>query len=175
MEKKEKVTVGHYLSLLTTLLREPRRFFLELSEDVGIKGPFVFLLVSSLLNAVAGVVSNMSPRPVTLGAIFLLNSLGMTLITAGFGYMAMIMTMGRRVTFSRFFSIYAFSCGVTLLASWMPFFFWITEPWKYWLIGTGMVQGFGFRWFQAAMIIFFSIAITILLFWSVLPMVLTTK
>jgi len=44
----------------------------------------------------------------------------MTLISATLGYMIMI--AGRSVIFGHLFCIYAFSSGVTRLASWMPLF-----------------------------------------------------
>ena len=96
--------------------------------------------------------------------------MGMVFIAAGIGYMVMTMIMGRRVTFVRFFSIYALSAGVTLLASWLPFFIWLTEPWKWWLIGTGMIKCCGFRLFQVLVIIGVSMGVMFLLFWWVLPM-----
>ena len=58
-----------------------------------------------------------------------------------------------------------------LLVSWLPFFVWLTEPWKWWLIGRGMTQALGFRWTQALLIIVISFSIIALFFWSVLPVV----
>ena len=101
----------------------------------------------------------------------MVNAIGMVLIAAALGYLVMALTIGKQVSFTRFFSVYAFSSGVTLLASWIPFFIWITEPWKWWLIGTGMVKGCGFSLSQALVIIGVSISVMFLLFWSVLPLV----
>ena len=100
-----------------------------------------------------------------MGGIFFINAVGMVLITASLGYMVMIMTLGKRATFIRFFSIYAFSSGVTLLASWLPFFLIITEPWKWWLIGIGMMKCWGFTRGQAIMVILLSLGILILFFY----------
>ena len=72
--------------------------------------------------------SNLTPNPLVMGGVFFINAMGMTFIAASIGFMVMIAIMGRRVTFARFFSIYALSAGVTLLASWLPFFIWLTEP-----------------------------------------------
>jgi hypothetical protein len=82
----------------------------------------------------------------------------------------MVMTMGRTVTFARFLGVYALSSGVTLLASWVPFFALLTEPWKWWLIGTGMTRRFGLRWQQALLIISLSIGILLLFFGSLSPL-----
>jgi hypothetical protein len=114
--------------------------------------------------------SNLTPNPLVMGGVFFINAMGMTFIAASIGFMVMIAIMGRRVTFARFFSIYALSAGVTLLASWLPFFIWLTEPWKWWLIGTGMVKGFGFGRVQVLVIIGVSVGLMFFFFWWVLPM-----
>jgi len=153
------------------ILSKPRNFFSDLPSNVGVKGPLGFLIGSSFFYAIAGVVSSMPSKPIILGGIFFLNAVGMTIIASGLGYMVMVMFMGKRVPFSLFFSVYAFSSGVTLLAAWLPFFVWLTEPWKWWLIWTGMTKGLGFKWTQAVLIIGISVGMMILFFWSVLPLV----
>jgi len=172
MEQTQKFTLGFYFQYLTMMLKKPGRFFADLPPDVGVKRPLGFLVSSSLFYATAGIVSRMASKPIILGGIFFLNAVGMAFIAAGLGYLVMVMTMGKRVTFTRFFSIYAFSSGITLLAAWVPFFIWLTEPWKWWLIGTGMVHGFGFKWSHALVIIIISVSIIILFFYSVVPLVL---
>ncbi|MCJ7540908.1 MAG: YIP1 family protein [Desulfobacterales bacterium] len=171
MLQTENFSLGFYFHALTKLLGEPRKFFSELPRDAGLKRPLGFLCVSSLFFAGASLMSNQPPNPVIMGGVFFINAMGMTVIAAGIGYMAMTMIMGRQVTFTRFFSIYALSAGVTLLASWLPFFIWLTEPWKWWLIGTGMVKGCGFKLIQVLVIIGVSMGVMFLLFWSVLPVI----
>lgn len=171
MPQTEKFTYTFYFHALTKILGEPRRFFSELPRDMRFKRPLGFLFVSSLFFAGASLVIRMPANPVILGVIYFINAMGMVFIAAGFGYMVMTMIMGRRVTFVRFFSIYALSSGVTLLASWIPFFVWLTEPWKWWLIGTGMRKNFGFKLTHIFSIIGVSISVIILLFWSVLPVI----
>ena len=170
MTKTEHFSLGIYFHTLTKMLGQPRRFFSELPHDAGLKQPLGFLLVSSLFFAGASLMSNLSSNLLVMGGVFFLNAVGMTFIAASIGFMAMIAIMGRRVTFARFFSIYALSAGVTLLASWLPFFIWLTEPWKWWLIGMGMVSGLGFGRVQVLVIIGVSAGMIFLLFWWVLPM-----
>ena len=170
MKQIENFSLGFYFHALTKMLRQPRMFFSELPQDAGIKKPLGFLLVSSLVFAGASLMSNLSPNPLVMGGVFFINAMGMTVIAASIGFMVMIAIMGRRVTFARFFGIYALSTGVTLLASWLPCFIWLTEPWKWWLIGTGMVNGFGFGRVQVLVIIGVSVGLMFLLFWWVLPM-----
>jgi len=175
MEHPEKFNLRFYFYTLTKILGQPRKFFSELPQDFGLKKPLGFLLVSSLFFSSASMVSSMPDNPVLMGSVFLVNAMGMTFICAGFGYMVMTMFMGRRVAFARFFSVYALSAGVTLLASWVPFFLWLTEPWKWWLIGTGMVKGCGFKLYQAVLIIVLSGSIVALFFWTLLPVIFSYR
>ena len=171
MPETEKFTFRFYFSTLNKVLEQPRNFFSKLPQESGFKKPFGFLFVSSIFFTVAGIVSGMCPNPFVTGLIFFINAMGMVFISAGIGYMAMTMIMGRNVTFARFFSIYAFSSGVTLLASWIPLFVWLTEPWKWWLIGTGLTKACGFNWKQACLVIGVSIVILVLFFKSLIPVI----
>lgn len=170
MAQTEHFSLGFYIHTLTKMLGQPRKLFGEFPHDAGLKQPLGFLMASSLFFAGASLMSNLSPNPLVMGGIFFLNAMGMTIIAASIGFMVMIIIMGRRVTFVRFFSIYALSAGVTLLASWLPYFIWLTEPWKWWLIGTGMINGLGFGRVQVLVIIGVSVGVMFLLFRWVLPM-----
>jgi len=61
------------------------------------------------------------------------------------------------------------------LASWIPLFVWLTEPWKWMLIIIGLVKGCGFRWVEAILVVAVSIFIVILLFWSLGPVIVQMK
>ena len=157
------------------MIAEPRCFFSDLPVDSGFIKPLGFLIVSSIFFTGASVVSRMPANPLYLGSIFFINAVGMVLIASGLGYMVMVMFFGSSVTFKRVFSIYAFSSGITLLAAWIPLFIWIAEPWKWWLIGTGMARSCGFRSRQIIIIIGLSLGIMILLFQIALPLVSAIK
>jgi len=161
----DKFNFGFYFHALTRAVREPRRFFSDLPPDIGLKQPLGFLLVSCLFFTIASMARNMTSNPV-VGCILFINAVGMVFISAGLGYMLMVIFMRKKVPFSLFFNIYAFSSGVTLLASWVPFFVWLTEPWKWWLIGTGMVWSLGFKRSQALLIVGLSVILIVLFFWS---------
>jgi len=171
MEKTEKFSFRFYFRALTSIIREPGIFFRDLPPDMGLKLPAGFLCVSSFIHVAFGLAINMPSRPILLGGVFFINAVGMVFIAAALGYMLTVMFMKKRVPFAFFFSVYAFSSGVTLLASWLPFFIWLTEPWKWWLIGTGMIKAFGFRWTQAVLVIVVSFAVIALFFLSVSPFV----
>ena len=175
MPLTQKFSFRFYFQALSKMLGEPRHFFSELPVDLGFIKPLGFLIVSSIFFTGASVVSSMPSNPLYLGSIFFINAVGMVLIASGLGYMVMVMFLGKPVSFKRLFSIYAFSSGLTLLAAWIPFFIWFTEPWKWWLIGTGLARSCGFRSWQIIMIIGLSLGLMILLFQAVLPFILPIK
>ena len=169
-----RFTIGFYFQTLTRILGSPRRFFGELPEKIGFRQPLGLLLTSSLFFTGASLTS-IHERPVLMAGILLVNAVAMPFITSGVGFMVMTMTVGRRVTYTRLFAVYAFAAGVTLLASWIPLFVWITEPWKWMLIAIGMVKGCGLRWTQAILIAGLSILILVLFFWSLGPVIFYFK
>lgn len=163
------LTLGFYFKTLRRIFEKPNSFFTELPEYISLKQPLFFLGISGLLFSIFSVISRMPiKQPIVWGGIFFLNAVGMTFIASGTGYMIMIMIMGRQnsVGFNKFFSIYAFATGLTLLASWAPFFIYLTEPWKWWLIGSGMIKNFGFQLKQVIIIIGISILVITLFFLS---------
>ena len=167
----DRFTIGFYFQTLTRILGAPRQFFSESPEDVGFEKPFGFLLISSLFFTGASLTC-IHERLILMACIFFVNSIVMPFFAAGIGFTVMTMTIGKRVKFARLFAVYAFATGVTLLASWIPLFVWLTEPWKWLLIGLGMVKACGLRWMQAFLIIGISVFMLVLFFWSLGPVVL---
>jgi len=166
MSSIAKFTFGFYFPTLTKMVGQPRRFFNAMPPDLGVKKSMGFLIVSSLFFTLASLARTEPGNAVLCGSIFFVNALGMALIAAGVSYGIMVMFIGKKITWAGFVNIYALSTGVTLLASWIPFFIWVTEPWKWWLIGTGMTRTFGFTRLQAGFLIGVSFGIIVLLFWS---------
>lgn len=164
-----RFSMRFYLRTLSQLLASPRGFFTELPPEMGMGPPLGFLLVSSIVFTLASLMNTVL-SPLTAGAIFLANAVGMVFITSGLGYMVTAMTVGRKAGYDRFFTVYAFSAGVTLLSSWMPYFLFITEPWKWWLIFIGLTRSLGLKWTQALMVMGISLAILILFFYAMLPL-----
>ena len=163
-------SVVFYFQALAKVLGAPGTFFREL-QDTGFKQPLGFLVLSSGFFAGASLLTRQFARPLLTGGILFVNAIGMTVIAAGLGYMLMSMFFGRKATFSRLFAVYAFAAGVTLLASWIPLFIWLTEPWKWVLIGMGLTQTCGFQWTQAVVVIGVTIGVMVLFFRSLLPLI----
>jgi len=173
MMKQEagQFSIGFYFQALAKVLGEPGTFFSELSTDRGFAQSSGFLLVSSAFFAGTSLLTRPLDRPLLTGGIFLINAIGMTVIAAGLGYMLMSMFFVKKHTFSRVFAIYAYASGVTLLAAWIPLFIWLTEPWKWLLIGLGLTKACGLRYSQSSFIVVISIGIIILFFRSLLPLI----
>jgi hypothetical protein len=170
MENGVRFTFGFYFQALTKMLSSPSRFFGELPIETGFRQPLGFLILSSLFFAGASL-ATISENLMLMGGILLMNAIAMPFVTAGMGFMVMAMAMGKRVTFRKLFSVYAYATGVTLLASWIPLFVWLTEPWKWLLIIMGLVKGCGFNWIQAILVVAVSIFVVVLLFWSLIPVI----
>lgn len=173
-ERTCKFSLVFYFRTLTGTLSSPGKFFSELPDCTSIRPPLGCLLVSSLFYACAGL-TQPHDQPLLMAAILFLNAVFMCVISAVLGFGVMTMTIGRRVAFSRFFSVYAFCAAVTLLAAWIPLFVWITEPWKWLLIAVGLIKGCGLRWFQAVIIVCVSIFVMVLFFWSLGPIIVYLK
>ncbi len=141
------------------LLIEPRRFFTDLPGNTTFLKSFGFCLICSLFFVLAGLLTGSYTDPVQMGGVFFINSMGMVFISAGLSFMIMVMTLGRKVGFSLIFSIYAFSSGIVLLISWMSFFFWFTEPWKWWLVFTGLKHAGRFSWKPALLVLILTMII----------------
>lgn len=165
-----RLTPGYYCRTLADIVGAPGRFFSRLPEPVGFRRSIGFLLFSCLFFAGASFLC-FRPSSFLLTGILFVNALFMPFIASGIGFMAMAMILGKRIPFERLFAIVAFSWGVTLMASWIPFSLWVTEPWKWSLIAVGMVKGGGLRWGQTILLLALTIGILVLFFRSLLPLI----
>ena len=159
-----------YSATVMGILGHPRKFLGNLPESVGMTQAAVFLIVSAIVHCAAALLRTAPANSLVMGATLLANAIGMVFLLAGLGYTIVNVTSKNKVRFGRLFRIYALSAGVTLPISWIPALVVYTEIWKWWLIGTGMTYGLGFKWYRALAIVGFSIVITILLFhWLLAP------
>lgn len=163
----------YYVKPLSRVMLDPSTFFKELHEEdkKSYRNAIGFVVVSSVLSALLGALISGKINPLVMYAIFFANAFGMVLISMGMGYILMRIIAGKTRKGIPFCSVYAFSCGTTLLFSWIPYSAWIIEPWKWWLIGTGLANGCGLPLRQAVLIILFSISIMIILFWFLLKFI----
>jgi len=139
------------------ILIEPRRFFTELPDNTKLLNSLGFCVICSLFFALAGLLTGSYPHPIKMGMIFFFSSIFMVFISTGLSYMIMVMTIGKQSSFEQLFNVYAFSSGMVLLVSWMSFFLWFTEPWKWWLVYTGFKNTCQFSWKPAFLILLVTI------------------
>jgi hypothetical protein len=171
MIESEDFSIQGYFRNLTGMWFSPGRFFSELPESPRSVRPFVFLLVSSLVFA-AGNLLYLRERIFLKVAILFLNTVAMPFIASAFAYLVMTMMVGKRVSYLRLFSVYAFGSGATIVLAWLPYSLWFVEIWKWALIGIGLVKGCTLRPLHAAAVIALSMVILILFFWSLGPVIL---
>jgi len=160
---------GYYMNISGQLLRQPKGFFAQFRNNgAGPRQAMNFLVLSGGLFAVATMLVARPAQPLQVSAILFANAVGMALFSGLIGYIVMGMTLGRRVTLARMLSVYAFAFGVTLLISWVPYSVWFTEPWKWWLVFTGLTLGCGFKTWEALMVMVLSMAVIIGFFYSLM-------
>jgi len=138
---------------LIQILIEPRHFFTELPGRTTLGKSLGFCVLCSVFFVSASLLTGGYANPVRMGFVFFFNSVGMVFISSALSYMIMVMILGKKAGFRLLFGVHAFSAGVTLLVSWMPFFFWFTEPWKWWLVYTGYKNTCKFSWKPALLIL----------------------
>ncbi len=127
-----------YAYAIVQLLIEPGQFFMELPKKTAVKITVGFMLISSFFYAVASLLTGAYGQPMwIMSMVFFMNALGMILLSAVIGYITMVLMVGKKASFPVVLSIYAFSAGITLFLSWLPFMLWFTEPWRWWLVYTG--------------------------------------
>ncbi|MBN1104430.1 MAG: hypothetical protein JXL84_13515 [Deltaproteobacteria bacterium] len=171
--REERFSATYYLQSIRAMVMAPGDFLEGVREPSGIMRSLGFLLVSSLIHAVFSL-SLLPPRPLLTAFILFLNALAMPLIAAAIGWVLMA-AMRRRSPLSKVFAVYAFSSGTTHLVSWIPLAVWITEPWRWILVGIGIVRGCGLSRLQAGVVIIVSILAIMLLFSLLSPLLVGLK
>lgn len=156
-----------YSYSLIQLLIEPGQFFKDLPDKATLRKTLGFMVICCAFFTIASLLTGAYSRPAwVMGIIFFANASGMILISSVLGYVSMAMILGKRTSFFIIFSLYAFSSGVTLFISWLPFFLWFSEPWKWWLIYTGFKNTCMLTWKQVLLILLVSMTIQFFLIYS---------
>ena len=137
-----------YFKIINEMLTRPGTFYNENVSDHDLKTPFLFLLISIGFNIAASLTLLKGNLFISAG-ILALNDFVMPVLTAFVSVVIIRIITQSSVGFVRIFSVHAFAWGTTLLASWIPMMFWLTEPWKWFLIIKGFARGCGLTYFQA--------------------------
>ncbi|MFH2092382.1 MAG: YIP1 family protein [Pseudomonadota bacterium] len=166
LESMLKIWQFYAYSLIQVLI-EPGAFFKGLADKTTFRKTLGFMVICSVFFAVASLLTGAYSKPVwIMSIIFFVNAAGMIILSSFLGYLAMVMIVGKNIRFSTIFSVYAFSSGVTLFISWLPFFLWLSEPWKWWMIYTGLKNTCKFTGKQAFSILLLSMTIQFFLIYS---------
>jgi hypothetical protein len=169
--RMDKFSMPFYVQAVFGILGQPRKFFSEMPLTIGMLPSLVFLVISALFFCTASLMNIRLHAFYIMGGIYLFNAVGMVFIMSGLGYLVMTLSIGKKMPFARLFSIYALCSGVTLLISWVPYLGVFTEPWKWYLIGTGLTKSCGVKLREAVLIIALSLTIWILFYWSLIPII----
>lgn len=137
-----------YFRIMNSMLTRPGTFFNEDLTDHDLKTPVSFFLIS-LLFYVGASLTVLKGNIIISAGILALNAIVMPIITAFISVVVIRIITRNNTGFIRIFSIYAFAWGTTLLAAWIPMMFWITEPWKWFLVIKGFARGCGLSYGQA--------------------------
>ena len=158
-----------YVDTLIALLTRPSRFYATRFRDVTPFQALSILTASSIFFAVTGAMLRPDSASLTTGLILFINAIGMVIMGSTACYLALATTAHQPIAFKALFSIFSLSSGAVLLIAWVPSAFFLTEPWKWWLIGTGMVNGLGMSKARAVGTVLFTFAVMVILICALLP------
>ena len=171
VNRMDKFSINFYVQAVFGIMGYPRKFFSRLPQSSGMNPALGFLILSAVFFSTVGQLHTNLQNFLVVGGIRMFNAVGMVFILAGLGYVVMTLSIGKKVGFARFFSIYALCSGVTLLVSWVPHLALLTEPWRWYLIGVGMTRGCGLKLKEALLIIAISLGIWYLFFWTIMAII----
>ncbi|WP_419663558.1 hypothetical protein Dvar_38340 [Desulfosarcina variabilis str. Montpellier] len=159
-----------YFDTLIALFTRPSRFYATRFKAVTPFKALIILTASSIFFAVTGALLRPDSTLLATAIILFINAMGMVVMGSTACYLALATTARRHYAFKQLFSIFSLSSGAVLLIAWVPAAFFITEPWKWWLIGTGMVNGLGMSKSRATLTVLFTFSVLVILIWALLPM-----
>ncbi len=174
LQYKKKSTWGGYFTTVSSIIGSPLNFFQTLPRENSLKRPLIFLLISSIFYSVVSI-SYLYDNSSIIGIIFLANALFMPFLAAVFSFsVAAILPLVEKPSFSSIFSVYAYASGVVMLLSWVPSLSWIFELIRGVLVTIGLVKHCCLHIISAITVVVLTIALLLLFFWTLLPIVLPT-
>lgn len=159
-------------STLSAMLVRPGTFFSQRFDRIATAQATGILLISSLFFAASGALIDTGGTPMRTGLILLVNALGMVGIGSVLSFLTATIFGVRQSAFSRLWSVFCLCSAAVLLIAWVPGAFMLTEPWKWWLIGIGMVKGLGMTKTGAAITVLFTFGVLVMLVYAIFPVTL---
>jgi hypothetical protein len=160
---------------LTALLTRPGFFYTTRFGQVTTLQALTLLTVSGLFFAMAGTLLRPERFSLAMGLILFINAIGNAVIGCTACYLILVATARRRYAFNTLLSIFSLSSGTVLLIAWVPSALFLTEPWKWWLIGTGMVNGLGMSKGRAVITVLLTVAVVVILISALLLVATHTR
>lgn len=162
-------TFQFYSYAIIQILIEPKRFFSELPSNTSLIKSLGFCLGCCVFFTGAHLLTGDYNNMIFKGGMLLISSLGMAIFCSMMSYLIMISIIGRKTGFNVIFGIHAFSSGAMLLISWISFFFWIAECWKWWLIYTGFRNAGQMTVPSSFLVLFLTLTIQLVLLFNLFP------
>jgi hypothetical protein len=163
-------TLTAYTRTLVELLLHPGIFFDGRFNAVSTWQASGVLFVAALFSSFCLALIGSSGAPLVTGTIGFINGIGMAAVGCTVGYLAVYIVMGSRPCLSRLWAVFALCSGTVLLIAWVPAAFLFTEPWRWTLVGIGMVRGLKINRIRAAMIVLCTFGATVLTVYAILAM-----
>jgi hypothetical protein len=163
----KSISLASYSNILIQLMRSPGSFFDNHCKKNQAKQAAGFLLISNILFTIAALSVIRFDNPLINGIVLFTNAFGMVLILSVIGYVVMGASVGRKTSFSVFFSVYAYASGTTLLTSWIPSMLLFSEPWRWVLIGIGLRRACDLRLGAIIWVILCSVTMVSILLWTI--------
>lgn len=141
------------MNTVTAMMMRPGAFFEDRLNQVTTGQAWRILLMSAVFFSAASALVNPAAARIGTFTISLVNAIGMAVLGTGIAHLALIAITGKRFALARLWPIFSLSASVVLVLAWIPAAIFFTEPWRWWLIGTGLVRGLGLSKARATMVV----------------------
>ena len=159
----------YFFSTQLRLMRRPDLAFEELFRNPDLIRMGVIFFMSAALYCCASLIFSPTGQPVAQAAVLALNTIGMVLVEIVIGYILVAILTGTFVSLKMITVIYAVSWATMLMIAWIPFSLWLTEPWKWLLIGIGLKKQYHLKGWKAILIVLSSIVLIVWIFNRFIP------
>lgn len=156
---------------LMDLIVRPSAFFADRFGGISAWQATGTLVFAALFSGCCLALLGIRHAPLVTGAIGVINGISMAAVGCGVGCLATALIIGAPVPLARMWAVYALSSGAVLLIAWVPSAFLFTEPWRWTLIGIGMVRGLHIRTNRAVLIVLLTFGATVLMVYAGLALV----
>jgi len=164
MSFRQRISNMFYFKTMTDIILNPGRFFEKNASETGMLRSFGFLTLSGVIFSAASALLQAPKNPFLAGGVLFANTIGMAAISGLISYLILLVVRSRTVSLAQCMTVFAFSSGAAAAAAWLPHCIWLTEPWKWYLVGTGMSRVGGLSRKQSVIVVLSTIAVLVAVF-----------